>query len=131
MFNYPRVQVFPMFVIREDICFAQKRSENIDDARPSHEFVSGEGLDQITVDKMSGNVTLLCGKHTIALPTFQVMGQQITGASCRTVRCHMGREQHSIQYVRAPSRDVKFDECVGSRKHETYCLALSTNILFD
>jgi hypothetical protein len=45
MLYYPRVQVFPMFIVREDFSFAQKRTENIHDARPSHKFVGGEGLD--------------------------------------------------------------------------------------
>jgi hypothetical protein len=131
MLYYPRVQVFPMLILRKDICFAQERSENIYNARPSHEFVCGEGLDQITVDKMSENVTPLCGKRTVALPTFQAVGQQITGASCRTVRCRVGREPHSKQCVRGPLGDVKFDESAGDGKHETYCLALSIDILFD
>ena len=38
-----------MFIVRENICLAQKWSENIHDARPSHEFVGDEGLDQVTV----------------------------------------------------------------------------------
>jgi len=50
MLYYPRVQVFPMFIVREDFSFAQKRTENIHDARPSHKFVGGEGLDQITAE---------------------------------------------------------------------------------
>jgi hypothetical protein len=45
---YPRVQVFPMFIIRKDLCFAQEWPEDIYDARPSHEFISDEGLDQVT-----------------------------------------------------------------------------------
>ena len=37
-----------MFFISENFCFAQERSENVYDARPSHEFISGERFDQIT-----------------------------------------------------------------------------------
>jgi hypothetical protein len=48
MFYYPRVQVFPMLIIREDFCFAQEWPKDIYDARPSHEFISDEGLDQVT-----------------------------------------------------------------------------------
>jgi hypothetical protein len=48
MLYYPRVQVFPMLIVRENFCFTQERSKNIYDARPSHEFISGEGLDQVT-----------------------------------------------------------------------------------
>jgi len=48
MLYYPRVQVFPMFIIRKYFCFAQEWPEDIYDAGPSHEFVSDEGLDQVT-----------------------------------------------------------------------------------
>jgi len=37
-----------MLVNREHFCFAQERPENIYDARPSHEFIGDEGLDQVT-----------------------------------------------------------------------------------
>ena len=45
---YPRVQVFPLFIIRKNFCFAQEWPEYIYDAGPSHEFISGKGLDQVT-----------------------------------------------------------------------------------
>ena len=48
MLYHPRVQVFPMFIIRKDFCFAQEWPKYIYNARPSHEFVSDEGLDQVT-----------------------------------------------------------------------------------
>lgn len=48
MLYYPRVQILPMFFNRENFSFAQERSENVYDARPPHEFISGEGLDQVT-----------------------------------------------------------------------------------
>jgi hypothetical protein len=48
MLYYPRVQVFPMFVIRKDFRFAQEWPEEIYDARPSHKFIGDEGLDQVT-----------------------------------------------------------------------------------
>jgi hypothetical protein len=48
MLYYPRVQIFPMFIIRKDFCFAQEWPEDIYDAGPSHEFISDKGLDQVT-----------------------------------------------------------------------------------
>lgn len=48
MLYYPRVQVFPMFIIHKDFRFTQEWPEDIYDARPSHEFISDEGLDQVT-----------------------------------------------------------------------------------
>jgi hypothetical protein len=90
-----------MFIIRENFGFAQERSKNIYDAGPSHEFISGEGLDQVT-KRRERYISLLCGERTIALPTSLVPSQRITGASCRTVRCRVEQEQRSKQCVRVP-----------------------------
>ena len=42
MLYYPRVQIFPMFIIRKDFCFAQEWPEDVYDARPSHELIGDE-----------------------------------------------------------------------------------------
>ncbi len=102
MLYYPRVQVFPMFVNRENFCFAQERSEYIHDARPSHEFIGDEGLDQVTGRNVSCNINPLCRERTIVFPTSLTLGQRMTGASCQTVRCRVEQEQHSKQCVQVP-----------------------------
>jgi hypothetical protein len=51
---------------------------------------------------MSRNRNPLCGERTVVFPTSLGLDQQITGASCQTVRCRVEPEQHSKQCVRVP-----------------------------
>lgn len=51
---------------------------------------------------VSCSMNPLCGERTVVFPTSLGLGQQITGASCQTVRCRMEQGQRSKQYVRVP-----------------------------
>jgi hypothetical protein len=70
---------------------------------PGHRMSSSVMKDLIKLLRnVSCNINPLCGERTVVLPTSLGLGQQITGASCQTVRCHVEQEQHNKQCVRVP-----------------------------